>query len=201
RVIVHKTDASMLLCYAAHHDPAYHWAERRRLERHPTTGATQLVEIRERVEEIPRYVEVERPKPSLFAKITDAELLSYGLAPYEIGVFVRSSAQLARAQDALKAAGTAVVELGQELETKPDHVSISTMHLAKGLEFREVAAMACDDDVLPLQERIETVADDSDLEEVYNTERHLLYVACTRARDHLHISGAEPASEFLDDLQ
>ena len=54
------------------------------------------------------------------------------------------------------------------------------MHLAKGLEFRAVAVMACDDEIIPLQARIETVADDADLEEVYNTERHLLYVACTR---------------------
>ena len=60
--------------------------------------------------------------------------------------------------------------------------------------------MACDDEVLPSQTRIESVADDADLEEVYNTERHLLYVACTRARDFLWVSGAEPASEFLDDL-
>lgn len=45
-----------------------------------------------------------------------------------------------------------------------------------------------------------TVADDADLEEVYNTERHLLYVACTRARDHLLVSGVNPASEFLEDL-
>ena len=52
------------------------------------------------------------------------------------------------------------------------HVSIGTMHLAKGLEFRAVVVMACDDEVIPLQERIETVADDADLEEVYNTERH-----------------------------
>ena len=74
------------------------------------------------------------------------------------------------------------------------------MHLAKGLEFRAVLVMACDDEVLPLQERIETVADDSDLEEVYNTERNLLYVACTRARDRLMVSGVSPASEFLDDL-
>ncbi len=70
------------------------------------------------------------------------------------------------------------------------------MHLAKGLKFRAVAVMACDDEVIPLQERIETVADDADLEEVYNTERHLLYVACTRARDHLLITGVVPASEF-----
>jgi len=75
------------------------------------------------------------------------------------------------------------------------------MHLAKGLEFRAVAVMACDDEILPLQERIETVSDTSDLEEVYNTERHLLYVACTRARDQLLITGVAPASEFLDDLR
>jgi superfamily I DNA/RNA helicase len=52
-----------------------------------------------------------------------------------------------------------------------------------------------------LQERIETVGDDADLQEVYDTERHLLYVACTRARDHLLITSVEPASEFLDDLR
>ena len=74
------------------------------------------------------------------------------------------------------------------------------MHLAKGLEFRAVAVIACDDEVVPLQERIETVTDDTDLEDVYNTERHLLYVACTRARDHLLVSGVKPASEFLDDM-
>ncbi len=91
--------------------------------------------------------------------------------------------------------------LDDTVETTTGLASISTMHLAKGLEFRIVVVMACDDDVIPLQERIETVADDSDLEEVYNTERHLLYVACTRARDHLLVSGVEPASEFLDDLR
>ena len=76
------------------------------------------------------------------------------------------------------------------------------MHLAKGLEFRAVVVMACDDEIIPLQSRIETVADDdTDLEEIYNTERYLLYVACTRARDHLLVTSVEPASEFLDDLQ
>jgi superfamily I DNA/RNA helicase len=86
------------------------------------------------------------------------------------------------------------------VESVSGHISISTMHLAKGLEFRAVVVMACDDEVLPLQERIETVGDDADLEEVYNTERQLLYVACTRARDHLLVTGVAPASEFLDDL-
>jgi superfamily I DNA/RNA helicase len=69
------------------------------------------------------------------------------------------------------------------------------------LEFRAVAVMACDDEIMPLQERIETVGEDADLQEVYDTERNLLYVACTRARDHLFITSVEPASEFLDDLR
>jgi superfamily I DNA/RNA helicase len=86
------------------------------------------------------------------------------------------------------------------VETTNGHVSISTMHLAKGLEFRAVVVMACDDEVIPLQERIETVGDNADLQEVYDTERHLLYVACTRARDHLLVSGVDPVSEFLDDF-
>ena len=74
------------------------------------------------------------------------------------------------------------------------------MDLAKGLEFKAVAVMACDDEAVPLQERVEAVGDEADLKDVYDTERHLLYVACTRARDQLHVSGVEPASEFLDDL-
>ena len=60
--------------------------------------------------------------------------------------------------------------------------------------------MACDDEVMPLQDRIKNVGDDGDLQEVYDTERQLLYVACTRARDRLYVSGVTPASEFLDDL-
>jgi superfamily I DNA/RNA helicase len=75
------------------------------------------------------------------------------------------------------------------------------MHLAKGLESLVVAVMACDDEMIPSQERIQTVGDAADLQEVYDTERHLLYVACTCARDHLLVTGVEPASEFLDDLR
>jgi mRNA-degrading endonuclease RelE of RelBE toxin-antitoxin system len=107
RLIVHRTSESLLLCYVDHHDNAYHWAERRKIEIHPQTGAAQLIEIREKIQDI----------------------------------------------------------------------------------------------IIPLQQRIENVADDADLEEIYNTERQLLYVACTRARDSLLVTGVEPGSEFLDDLR
>lgn len=123
------------------------------------------------------------------------------LAPHEIGIFVRSANELDRAEAAAKAAELPYRILDEHIETTQGCASISTMHLAKGLEFRAVVVMACDDEVIPSQERIETVADDADLEEVYNTERHLLYVAVTRARDHLLITSVAPASEFLDDLR
>ena len=129
-----------------------------------------------------------------------ADRLKDGIQPHEIGVFVRADGQLKRARAAVKAAGVKANELSDKVETTVGHASISNMHLAKGLEFRAVVVMACDDEVVPLQDRIETVSDDSDLEEVYNTERHLLYVACTRARDHLLVTGVDPASEFLGDL-
>ncbi|MCH8040858.1 MAG: DEAD/DEAH box helicase [Nitrospinae bacterium] len=123
------------------------------------------------------------------------------LLPHEIGVFVRSDAELGRARVPVEKAGLPFKVLDENVETTSGFVSISTMHLAKGLEFRAVVVMACDDEIIPLQKRIEAVADDADLEEVYNTERHLLYVACTRARDHLLVTSVDPASEFLDDLR
>lgn len=129
-----------------------------------------------------------------------AQRLGEGCQPHEIGVFVRSDAELKRARAALKIAGARSIELSDKVEVEDGSVAISTMHFAKGLEFRSVVVMACDDEVIPLQERIESVADDADLEEVYDTERHLLYVACTRARDHLLITGVDPVSEFLDDF-
>ena len=130
-----------------------------------------------------------------------ASLISKGLKPHEISVFVRSTDQINRAIAAVEYAELGYKVLNQSVQTTGGHVSVSTMHLAKGLEFRGVVVMACDDEVIPLQERIESITDDSDLEDVYNTERHLLYVACTRARDYLLVTGVEPASEFLDDLR
>jgi len=130
-----------------------------------------------------------------------AERRGDGVVPHEIGVFVRSAAELDRARAAVAGAGLPFKVLDEQVEATRGFVSISTMHLAKGLEFRAVAVMACDDEVIPLQGRIESVTDAADLEEVYNTERHLLYVACTRARDHLLVTSVAPASEFLDDLR
>ncbi len=123
-----------------------------------------------------------------------------GIKPDEIGIFVRSAAEVPRAVVAVETALIPFLVLDERVETRAGHAIITTMHLSKGLEFRAVVVMACDDEIVPSQERIASVADDADLEEVYNTERHLLYVACTRARDQLLVTGVSPASEFLADL-
>jgi len=120
--------------------------------------------------------------------------------PHEISLIVLSEGEIGRCQDAVAAAETPGRVLTDTSEPATGHVSICTMHLAKGQEFRAVAVMACDDEVIPLQERIETVVDDTDLEEIYNTERHLLDVACTRARDHLLLTSSGNPSEFLEDM-
>ena len=120
--------------------------------------------------------------------------------PHEIGVIVRSVNELDRAEMALKNADIPYKPLDSYIQLVHGSAALCTMHLAKGLEFKAVVVMACDDEVIPSQERIEGVADNADLEEVYDTERHLLYVACTRARDRLLVTSGEVPSEFLEDL-
>jgi hypothetical protein len=115
------------------------------------------------------------------------ECLAMGIDGAELAVLVRGPAQLARAQAVAKYLGTSV--------------SVATMHDAKGLEFRGVAVMALDEDVLPDAARLAEVGDVADLEAIQDTERHLLYVAATRARDRLMLSGISPGSEFLDDVK
>lgn len=124
-----------------------------------------------------------------------------GIEADEIGIFVRSHDGLSRARDAVKSAGQEMLELSERVEETNGRISIGTMHLAKGLEFKAVAVIACDEDILPEPSRIENVADENELDVVYETERHLFYVACTRARDRLFISAVTPGSEFISDIE
>jgi hypothetical protein len=114
--------------------------------------------------------------------------LDEGIAPAEIGIFVRTTDLVPRARAAI-----ANLPGAEEITT-------ASMHLAKGLEFRAVAVIACDEGVLPLDERVADAADEAELDDIYETERRLLYVSCTRAREHLLLTGIEPASEYLRDF-
>lgn len=140
--------------------------------------------------------DAERERVAAYIKAALAD----GVPPEQIGVFVRSRREMTRARSAVEAAGLRVLEIGERQSEAVGCVSVGTMHLAKGLEFKAVAVMACDDDVLPLAERVDAIIEESDLDDVYETERHLLYVACTRARDRLLVTGVLPGSEFLSDF-
>lgn len=110
-----------------------------------------------------------------------------GVSPETLAVLVRSNAELSRAKMARDHSGH-------------DDVLLSLMHDAKGREFRGVAVMACNADVIPNEDRLLGATDERELREIFDTERHLLYVAATRAREHLWLSAVDPASEFLEDI-
>jgi hypothetical protein len=114
--------------------------------------------------------------------------LADGIASHEIGLFVRTPQLVLRARAAI--AGL----------TGEGEMTTAPMSLAKGLEFRAVVVMACDEGVLPLDERVADAADEAELDDIYETERRLLYVACTRAREHLLLTGVTPTSEYLADF-
>jgi len=397
RLVLHKKDGATLLAWVGHHDDAYAWAVRRRIDVHPRTGAAQIVEIRETVEDviIQRYVEEAVKKPRLFAYEDDDALLSWGVpedwldtvrdatedtvldiaghlpaeageallqaatgerpapaahaedpyehpdavrrfrlttteadlaaaleAPWErwavwlhpaqkefvhrdfngparvIGsagtgktvVALHRAARLARENDAARVLLTTfndrladglsaklpmllpdkavrdrvttralgplahdlyVEAFGPVEEATPDDVAeavaawlarlsgegiaasqiallvrsddelprakaardafrsrtgidaepeIRIMHDAKGSEYRAVAVMACDEDVVPKEARLLEARDEAMIEEIMATERHLLYVAAIRARERLWVSGTGRVSEFLEDL-
>ncbi|WP_172330332.1 3'-5' exonuclease [Mangrovicoccus sp. HB161399] len=109
------------------------------------------------------------------------------------------------ALDGIGASETAILVRNKDLsgllsEAVSSEVQVLPMHDAKGAEFRAVAVVALDHDVVPDEARLLAARDEAQLDEVMATERHLLYVAATRARDRLWMSGVNPVSEFVTDL-
>jgi len=123
-----------------------------------------------------------------------------GICAGEIGIFVRSTGEIDRARRAVEAAQQTWHDLASRRERTDDCVAVGTMNLAKGMEFRAVVIMACDEGILPDDERLMDIVDPADIEEIYETERRLLYVAATRARYALFVTGIMPGSVFLADF-
>ena len=163
---------------------------------HHRIGYADSPTVKEELDEVQaRLAEIEAVAKRI-AKVRTA-----GVSLQEIGLIVRSEAEIERAVKAAEMASAAFQILDGRVSVGQDQLSICNMPIAKGLEFRAVVVMACDDDVIPSQERISEITDGVDLEEVYATERHLLYVAITRARDYLLVSCGGSRSEFLDDFR
>ncbi|MBI4323991.1 MAG: UvrD-helicase domain-containing protein [Chloroflexi bacterium] len=127
-----------------------------------------------------------------------------GYQPSRICVMARDRAHRQLAFDSCKAAGLPVCMYKAEADpsTEPDRdgVRISSLHSAKGHEYAAVFVVGCVDGVIPM--RSATEPDD------IASEKAVLYVGMTRARDILYLSFSESqngqplkASPFLRIIQ
>jgi len=126
------------------------------------------------------------------------EIVAEGFRPRDIALFGRTEAVLDRARQALTEASLEWEDLRDEAVLDEGKVALGTMHRAKGLEFRAVAVVGCQEGVVPLSKAFGEVADPVDKEEAMDRERRLFYVACTRARERLRVSWCGKQSPFVD---
>ena len=121
-----------------------------------------------------------------------------GMALHEIGIFARTAKLLGeRVAPALHAVGLASQDIKSDTVPRADRVAVGTLHGAKGLEFRAVALVGCDENQLPLRSVAARIRDAADRQEFVEQERHLLYVACTRARERLRVTWSGKGCEWL----
>jgi hypothetical protein len=125
--------------------------------------------------------------------------LTEGLKPNEIAIFGRTEAVLHdRAEPALEAAGLKGQLLSDDDPAEENHISVGTMHRAKGLEFKAVAIVGCDQGLLPLRSVLDGFTDPVERDLFVEQERNLLYVALTRAREQVLVSHGARPSAFLE---
>jgi hypothetical protein len=150
------------------------------------------------------------PRVAAFASIADEvsglaewleSRLGEGIKPKEIAIFARTESVLhERAERALEAVGIKSQFLNDDDPIDADHVSLGTMHRAKGLEFKAVGIVGCDLDLLPLRSVLDGLADSVERGLFVEQERNLLYVALTRAREQVLVSYAVRPSDFINGL-
>ncbi|MEO3791311.1 DEAD/DEAH box helicase [Nonomuraea sp. B10E15] len=126
------------------------------------------------------------------------EWIGQGVRPGEIAVCTRFNILLDKVRDRLTAAGVPVVKVRDQPAADTDAVRLATMHAMKGLEFRCVAVAGVTLSAVPFSKEItpphvDRIQHDSDM----LRERCVLFVACTRAREALHVSWSGTPSPFL----
>ncbi|MGW4051426.1 UvrD-helicase domain-containing protein [Streptomyces sp. NPDC004779] len=144
-------------------------------------------------------LEIHNTKPAemeaAVARIRD--WIDSGVAPQDVAVAVRFIQFGRDAEVALRRAGVPVAVMDRA-DDEPG-VRIFTMHRMKGLEFRCVAVLGVAEGIVPMRAAI-TPAEVDPLQhrEDLASELSLLFVACTRAREELHVSCHGSPSRFLE---
>ncbi len=123
-------------------------------------------------------------------------LAEQGYAPEEMAIVARTRWLLKqRGARAAWRAGLAhgYLEEGEE----GGGVRLVTMHRVKGLEFRAVAVIAVEEGIVPLETALKQAETEADREAGLELERQLLFVALSRPREKLWVSGVGTLSPFL----
>ncbi len=124
--------------------------------------------------------------------------LGQGVRPSEIAVCTRFKVLLNRVADELAAADIPTVQVRDQPGPDVNGVRLATMHAMKGLEFRCVAVLGVTAGAVPFAREVtpaevDRLQHDADL----LRERCVLFVACTRAREAMHVSWSGTPSPFL----
>ena len=118
-------------------------------------------------------------------------------APEEVCLVARTHDAVETFRAALSQAGiTSTVVQTEAQESAGAGVRVATMHRVKGLEFPRVLIAGVRNDTSPLATSAD-FADAGAREDHEQQERRLLFVAATRARDELVVTGHGPPSPFL----
>ena len=122
--------------------------------------------------------------------------LAAGIEPQAIGITARSASLVREAREMLKSDGIMTIPLSDRGGQKA--IRAGTMHAMKGLEFQAAAVIGVEQGLVPEPAAVTPVTEDpvanaQDLQR----ERCVLFVACTRARDHLYVSASGEPSAFL----
>ncbi|MFG2015890.1 UvrD-helicase domain-containing protein [Actinomadura geliboluensis] len=111
-----------------------------------------------------------------------------------IGVAARYVWVARKAAKRLKEAGITAYQV----PSKSPGVQVGSMHKMKGLEFRCIAVIGADEKSLPSAKAVTPEGEDPKAHaQDVQKERCLLFVASTRARDHLYVSYSGSPSPFL----
>lgn len=130
-----------------------------------------------------------------------AKLIEEGTPPGDIGVFARAKDVRYWFQRELERREIPfIINDDRRQENTGNEVFLSTMHGAKGLEFRYVFVVGCDRGKVPSQAPVEMAADQLEREAALQREKSLLYVSMTRARERLYVTWTGWPSRFLDGL-
>ena len=126
--------------------------------------------------------------------------LENGMRPHEIIIVSPNHVTLEAAHNAISEIGVKCWKLDATANFLHGEVGFATAKRIKGLEYRCVAIIGCDETEFPNERGLLELGDRADYAEYLLLEKNSLYVAMTRARDKLFISGIQPGSEYLNEL-